>query len=99
MDRIISLGVGTEGAEDYFSTFQDISELARNLGATHDYVNVSARAVVEDSEDEKAEELYHDENTIAKVRSVLQSHGLTDDQANSIINGFQNFGLLFRERR
>lgn len=98
MDRIISLGVGTEGAEDYFSTFQDISELARNLSATHDYVNVSAR-VVEDSDDEKAEELYYDENTIAKVRSVLQSHGLTDDQANSIINGFQNFGLLFRERR
>lgn len=104
MDRLISLSVGTEGAEDYFSTFQDVSELARNMGAVHNYVNVTASAV-DAPVDDAPEELYHDENTINKVRQALWAAlaSKTEDIPASIlddmINSMQNVGILFRERR
>lgn len=103
MDRMISLGVGTEGAEDYFSTFQDISELAKNLGAAHGYVNVTAH-VVGDSEDgpddgPNDEELYHDDRTIPKVRAVLKDYGLSDKTVSDLISNLHSAGILFRERR
>lgn len=104
MDRMISLSVGVEGAEDYFSTFQDISELARNLGAVHDYVNVTANTVFSDAEDEpddgpNDEELYHDEQTIPKFRAVLKDYGLSDKTVSDLISNLHAAGILFRERR
>lgn len=99
MDRLISLSVGTDGAEDYFRTFQDISELARNLGAVHDYVTVSASAVVGGSDDEPDEDLFYDENTLVKVREAIMRRGIKDDLATLIITDLQNAGILFRERR
>lgn len=47
-------------------------------------------------------ELTHDEDTLFKVRRVLEdelaSDHLNDQYINDIIMGFQNAGILFRER-
>lgn len=105
MDRLVLLGVGTEGAEDYFSTFQDISELARNLGETHDYVDVTVSVIGEDSSDEAncdREHLYYDENTLSKVRAALMDaagpYGHGDQYVDDMLYAMQNAGILFRER-
>lgn len=99
MDRIISLSVGTNGAEDYFGTFQDISELANNLGKAHDYVTVSAHKVDEDPDGEgKLEECYYDENTLFKAHTAIRDCGFTEKTAFDIITALQNAGILFRER-
>lgn len=102
MDRVLSLGVGTTGEEDFYRTFQDLSELARNLGASHDYVIVSATLVnVDDSEvlADDGEDLYHDEETLNKVRKIIAKYVGYHDVVLSIINDLQNTGILFRERR
>jgi|SRR5690349_2950412 len=101
MDRLVSLSVGTEGAEDYFSTFQDISELAKNLGATHRYVNVNANVFdeleIDPEPEQEVESLYYDENTLAKVRQVM-TNAVLPEIAESLITDLQNAGILFRER-
>ena len=51
MDRLISLSVGVTGVEDYVRTFEDISELARNMVESHEYVNVSASVIGAPDED------------------------------------------------
>lgn len=104
MDRLVSLSVGTEGAEDYFSTYQDISELARNLGGVHSYVTVTAQTISPDGEDEpddgpNDEELYHDDQTIPKFRAVLKDYGLSDKTVSDLISNLHAAGILFRERR
>lgn len=100
MDRLISLGVGTDGDDDYFQTHQDLSELARNLGATHNYVSMMAQSVVDDDSDTDEEELYYDENTLFKVREAMMINGwITGEMCDEIINRLQNAGILFRERK
>lgn len=103
MDRLINLGVATEGSEDYFRTFQDISELARNLGESHSYVSVSASVVGEEDDVEdvssEAERLHHDENTLRKVYDAIMKNGLSRKTAEDVVNNLQNAGILFRERR
>lgn len=110
MDRLISLGVGTSGDDDFNQTYQDFSELARSLGVSHDYVSMTAQTVGDDeeSDDDASEELYHDENTLSKVRSammsVLISHYGSSPIANNavitdLINEMQTAGILFRERK
>jgi hypothetical protein len=99
MDRLISLGIGTVGAEDYFSTFQDMSELARNLGESHNYVNLSAQVVDGEPEpDGKLEEVFYDENTLFKAHAAIQGAGFSEKTAFDIINALQNAGILLRER-
>jgi len=101
MDRMISLGVGTDGDEDYFSTFQDISELARNLGATHNYVNVTASVVGSDESPDEHDELYHDEQTMFTVRraiAIALKSDVNDANVLDVINELHNAGILFRER-
>jgi hypothetical protein len=108
MDRLLSLSVGTDGSEDYIRTFQDLSELVKSLGESHDYVNVSACAVNEVDED-SAEELCYDENTLFKVRAAVEKAvrdslggngpAIIDSVVANIINEIQNEGILFRERK
>lgn len=98
MDRLISLSIGVDGDDDYSTTFFDMAELARGLGSTHDYVNMSAQVVNNDEPDEP-EHPYHDENTtINKVRKVLMEHGLTSELTSSAISDMLSVGILFRER-
>jgi len=99
MDRIISLSVGTHGAEDYFSIFQDVSELARNLGEER-YVSVSATMIGDEPGDDEDEvdKLYYDEDTLMKVRKILRERGLSNLIIDEIINDLLNAGILFRER-
>lgn len=102
MDRLITLGVGTSGTEEWMSTFQDISELARNLGEAHSYVNVTSTFVEEDDdEDYEQERLYHDEDTLLKVVTQINRAVpfLTTKEVTDIVNEIQNAGILFRERR
>lgn len=42
---------------------------------------------------------YHDEDTLTKVYTVLQSKGLTGQQILNAIGEMQNLGLYFRERQ
>lgn len=98
MERLVSLSVGTTGAEDFFSTYQDMSELAANLGANHEYVSVTATVVGDDTEDDEPEELYYDEFTLLKVMKALRENGMSRDQVEIAINDMQNAGILFRER-
>lgn len=108
MERLLSLSVGTDGSEDYVRTFQDLSELAKNLGESHKYVNVSTCVVDEVTEDED-EELFHDENTLFKVRAAIEkgiraplAEGgpeVMDSLVTNVINEIQNAGILFRERK
>lgn len=100
MDRLVSLGVGTKDAEDFSQTFQDLSELARNLGVNHDYVNVTASGVKVDSDEEPSdEELYYDEDTLVKVREAVFKACQSSFAVDEIVNNLLNAGILFRERR
>lgn len=99
MDRLISLGIGVEGAENWINVFQDISELARNLAEVHPYVNVTATRIgVDDDVVDEPEELYHDENTLIKVYGALEGEGVPHYTAVNLVNAMQNAGILFRER-
>lgn len=107
-DRLISLTVGTKGAEEWFRAFQDLSELANNLGNVHHYVSVSSSALGDEEPDPVSDDLYHDENTLRKVhetlvivlsRSGAGTHMAGEDIATNIIGELQNAGILFRERR
>lgn len=108
-DRLISLTVGTKGAEEWFRTFQDFSELAGNLGSVHHYVNVTSSVVEndEESDDSSSESLYHDANTLVKVkraiRNALLKNGCAanttlDEVVDDIVTETLNEGILFRER-
>ena len=97
MDRLVSLSVGTCGAEDYQNTFLDVSELAKGLAPTHTYISVSAQKLG-DSDTEDREELRHDENTLNKVREAIVGSGFTVKTATELISAIQNAGILFRER-
>lgn len=105
MDRLISLTVGTKEAEEWFRTFQEISELGANLGASHHYVSVSSTDLGSDKEpdEDDLEQTYHDDNTMRKVRVAVGRAVLVHTDANAdlvtdIINEIQNAGILFRER-
>jgi capsule polysaccharide export protein KpsC/LpsZ len=105
--RLINLTISTKGAEEWFTTFQEISELAANLGASHDYVSVSSVVPDETSEDVPDEDLYDDEETLIKVNQAIRraflQHGASDDVVVNqfvidAISEMQNAGILFRER-
>jgi hypothetical protein len=103
---MVSLTVGTTGAEDYMRIFQDVSELARNMVDTHEYVNVSAQLVDTSEEDEEPgcdhEKLHYDEYTLVKVHraltEALSPYGMNKEAASYFITAMQNAGILFRER-
>jgi hypothetical protein len=107
-DRLISLTVGTKGAEEWFRSFQDLSELANNLGNVHHYVSLSSSAMGDEEPDPIDNDLYYDENTLRKVHNELVivlsrcgagEHMASEDLATTIIGELQNSGILFRERR
>ena len=107
-DRLITLTVGTKEADEWFGTFQELSELAANLGVAHDYVDVSSTSFIDLStgsfeSDEfvvEREELHYDENTLMKVVAGINTAvpELTGEQVVDIVNAMQNEGILFRER-
>jgi hypothetical protein len=95
MDRIISLSVGTDGVEDYASTFADVAELGKALGSNHSYLNVSAQFVAdgtdEDPEPEVEEDiignkLYFDESTMITVKRAI-CKGLLDNHIDVTPSG------------
>lgn len=98
VERLISVTVGTKEAEEWFATFQELSELAANLGAAHHYVSVSSVVRDEQSEDDY-DDLYYDDKTLDKVRTALREHGMGHTLITSAISDMQNAGILFRERR
>jgi hypothetical protein len=103
MDRMISLSIGTVGAEEWMQVFQDISELARGLGSDR-YVSVSSTPIDDIPEDppETEDELYYDEFTLGKVRAALLEaagpYGHSEMYVDDLIHAMQNAGILFRER-
>lgn len=106
MDRMISLSIGTVGAEEWMQVFQDISELARGMG-TDRYVSVSSTPIDDIPEDppETEDELYYDDQTLEKVRDALAEILIENHSARSMqdiitdcIGAMQNAGILFRER-
>lgn len=103
--HLISLSVGTKDAEVWHQTYQELSELAANLGAVHDYVTVSSALVGGDDDVETEDELYHDEETLTKVHAAIGKALLANtdeahpDWITDIITEIQNAGILFRERR
>lgn len=109
--RITSLSVTTNGAEEWFRLFQELSELAGNLGAVHEHINVSATMLSEDDNEPECDPqgLYCDENTLLKVQSALNSvmrvvckdeqPEFIDDIVMDAISAMQNAGILFRERK
>lgn len=99
MNRLISLAVGIKEPEEWVQTYQEISELAANLGVSHHYVSVSSSVLEEVEDIETEDELYHDENTIRKVHRAFTSYGLSDTTASNLIDKLQSAGILFRERR
>lgn len=110
MEHLISLSVGTKGVDDHAQTHQDLSELARNLGVTHNYVSVSSSVFGEDDEEADdagcgLEHLHYDEDTLGKVRDALAKILVENQNARSMaaiitdcVNEMQNAGILFRER-
>lgn len=106
-DSMVMLSVGTNGSEDRANVFQDLSELARNLDATHGYVSVSTSRVGEDPDNDvdycNREHLRHDANTLFKIRialtTALGSSGVHNEEVvDNCITELQNAGILFRER-
>lgn len=104
MEHLISLSVGTTGLDDHAHTYQDLSELARNLGVTHNYVSVSSSVFGQGDEDDvddtrcTLEHLYHDENTLTKARLAIAGEGFTERTAGEMLNALANAGILLRER-
>lgn len=104
MDHLISLSVGTDSAEDHAQTFQDLSELAANLGVSHKYVSVSSSLFADDDPDEiddagcTQEHLYHDDQTLTKARLAIAGMGFTEKTSDELVNALLNAGILLRER-
>jgi hypothetical protein len=99
MDRLVSLSVGTVGSDDYFQTFQNLSELASNLGENHEYVTVSASGIdVDNTEEVEPELFYRDENTLHKVRKAILDIGYSSHSVEDIITHVQSNGVVFCER-
>jgi hypothetical protein len=69
------------------ATFEDIVELA---GKFEDFLTGNP---------EPSEELYYDEETLAKVKRVLDNVKSIDYGGEEIISMLQNEGILFRERK
>lgn len=108
VNRIISLSVGTSGAEDWFRTFQQVSEIATALDKAKDFTYISVSSTVADDDDEPEcdpQGLYHDDNTLMKVRSalvkVLDLHQVepSGNLVTNLIIQMQHEGILFREQR
>lgn len=100
MDRLISLGVGTNGYDDYFQIHQDLSELARNLGDNHNYVTVSVSNIDEVVDDETDDdEILYDKVSLEKVGQVLMKNGWPIKTAEEIIDNLYSAGIVFCKRR
>lgn len=103
VQRLVSLTVGMDETEDYFQTFQKISEIATDLDRAGDfsYINVSAQRVdeeVEPEQEQRSEPVYYDEFTLMKVRRAIIKYGISDNICTDLISNMQNEGILFRER-
>jgi hypothetical protein len=109
--RMISLSAVTNGSEEYYRLFQDLSELANNLSAVHEYVTMNATWFSDDEGPQgDPDGLYFDEATMFKVRQAIMdaiakelrvpvdSYQIMDKLAMDIITELQNAGILFRER-
>lgn len=95
--RLVSLSVGVSDSEGYARTYEDLSDLARELSKVHDYVNLTTQIQTTDV-DEIEECPYHDEETITKVKRALLDSALTIPQMEYAFAAMQNAGILFRER-
>lgn len=108
LSHLISLSVGTSGADDHAETFDGVTNFGKMLAANHGYVNISSQLVgVEEVEEEDLEtenvgctreHLHHDEQTLVKFYTVLSEHGVSEVVIREIVNDLQNAGILFRER-
>lgn len=79
------------------AVFERLSKTAVNMAHITDSAVVS---VYEDDDlsDIEGEE-YYDEYTLFKVFRTLTAGGLDERQANAVILGLQNAGIVFREKR
>jgi hypothetical protein len=108
IERIISLSVGTTAAEDWFKTFQQISEIATALDKSEDFTYISVSSTVagtDDGSEGDPDGLYYDDKTLDKVRRALwvvlanKSEGIPASVITDMITEMQNEGIFFRERR
>lgn len=99
--RLISLTVNTDGAEDYFQTFQKLSEIAIDLDKAGDFRYINVSAVRNDEIDDDEPELVYTEFTLKRVHDAIKNAvPYIDEQgATDIISEMQNAGILFREAR
>lgn len=101
--HLISLSIGTVGADDHARTFQEMSELSANLAPSHPYVSLSSNLA--DDNDVPDEDIFYDEQTLFKVRDAVEKaitvhFGLGNPKVTTdVIIEMQNAGILFRERR
>jgi hypothetical protein len=97
--RMTSLTVITkDDAELAKHTFEMLCEIGAELSLTHHYASVSTLDPDETGGDE-SEDLYHDENTLVKVRKAIRSVVFNEDRITDIVIAMQNEGILFREKK
>lgn len=102
--RRIGINVLTDDIGLSHGIYSQFCELAGNLRpVTLDHVSVYNTKVDEEFEVEEDATEYHDENTLALVRSTLANTQLFVDRGwpgvDEIIIALQNAGILFRQRR
>lgn len=98
MSRLISMTVGTKQPEEWFQTFQELSELAANLVVSHHYVTISSIDSDECDNEDTSEQLYHNDDTLVKVRTIFKKF-LDDVEIDVAMSVLQNAGIVFCERR
>ena len=98
--RIISLSV-TPAEEDQEFVYNAITYAAVQVGRDCPNSNVmfSAHSYDEDEIVDPIEDVYYDEDTLAKVREALRSVGMSHLMADDAVLALQNAGILFRERK
>lgn len=90
--------VGPAQREKVWERFGKVLEELRDFSLP--YISLYSVEIGDDIELIEEEELFHDENTLVKVRMALKEIGiLTEDEIISAISSMQNHGILFRERR
>ena len=106
-ERMTSLTVYTLEAEEGLDVIKILNDIGAEMALNHQSVTVSTHKMGDRLDgDDDPDELYHDENTLMKVREALghvlvrRREGWTmDELVTDLIGEMQNAGILFRERR
>lgn len=119
LTHLVTISVGVSNPENHATIHDMLSRLGTELSVDAEYVSVSSATTDDTDEDVLEQEthgcleehLYHDDNTMNKVREILSLHlqtfgyhpqgfGIIElrNIITGMINDLQNAGILFRER-